>query len=92
MGSWEGTGTGSFQLGAQVFAKLDEVYAVYLPTANPSGDLDLSGASGSFSLRWYNPRSGSFEGDATTVTTGSSIAIGSPPSDASSDWVVLLAR
>ena len=38
-------------------AKAGEVYLVFLPTGGTT-DLDLSGSSGSFSVRWFNPRAG----------------------------------
>ncbi|MCK4713939.1 MAG: hypothetical protein KAT35_00060, partial [Candidatus Aenigmarchaeota archaeon] len=84
-----GEASGRYEDG-QVFAKPGEVYAVYLPDGNPSGQLDLGAVSGSFQKRWYNPRTGQFEGSATTVSGGSAISLGSPPSASSEDWVVLL--
>src|SRR5215208_5607802 len=76
--------------GGQVFAKASEVYAVYLPNATSTGTLDLSGASGSFQKRWYNPRSGAFEGSTQAVSGGTITSLGAPPSSTSSDWVVLI--
>jgi hypothetical protein len=76
--------------GGQVFAKASEVYAVYLPNATSTGMVELSGASGSFQKRWYNPRSGAFEGSAQAVSGGTRTSLGAPPSSASSDWVVLI--
>jgi len=73
----------------QVFAKKQEVYAIYLPNASPSGILNLSDVSGAFQKRWYNPRNGRFEGSTTTVNGGDSVSLGKPPSDASEDWVIL---
>ncbi len=76
-----GTGRGqSIRLGAQVFAKPGEVYAVYLPIANPSGAFDLSNTSGQFSLRWYNPRSGEFVGEPHWLDGGNSVQLGAPAS------------
>jgi hypothetical protein len=83
----ETTGTG---WGGQVFAKPGEVYAVYLPDATSTGTLDLSDTLGSFQVRWYNPRTGVFDGAASIVTGGGSIDLGAPPSSPSEDWVVLL--
>jgi hypothetical protein len=74
----------------QVFAKAGEVYAIYLPNATSTGTLDLSGVSGSFQKRWYNPRTGSFEGAAETIGVGEQITLGLPPSSLSEDWVVLI--
>lgn len=85
----EGSGRRS-ELGAQVLAKQGEVYAVYLPRANPSGTIDLSESSGAFRKRWYNPRTGGFEGPDVVVSGGGRLPLGAPPRDEDSDWVVLL--
>jgi CubicO group peptidase (beta-lactamase class C family) len=98
-----GQGRGkSFRLGPQVLARPfaggsaiphrreGEVYAVYLPKANPSGTLDLSAADGQFAQRWYNPRTGEFEGAPTAVPGGSRVTLGTPPSAPDEDWVVLV--
>ena len=86
-----GLGKGqSFQLGAQVLAKPGEAYAIYLPKATPSGKLDLSGAEGEFDLRWYNPRTGEFQGDARTTRGGSTVTLGTPPTEPNEDWAVLV--
>src|SRR5215216_141341 len=74
----------------QVFAKPGELYAVYLPTATTTGTLDLSGESGVFQKRWYNPRTGVFDAAVSTVMGGGSVALGTPPDSPSEDWVVLL--
>ena len=88
-----GLGRGkTFQLGAQVFAKSGGVYAVYLPTAQPAGILDLSGSQGAFELRWYNPRIGEFAGETKDIEAGAPIVLGNPPSDPGEDWVVLVKR
>ena len=85
-------GKDHYNMGAQVFAKPDEVYAIYLPTASSTGVLDLSHVKGSFRLLWYNPRSGNFEGSVQKVKAGSYVALGNPPSDVEEDWAVLLKR
>jgi hypothetical protein len=74
---------------AEVFAKAGSVYAVYLSDASGSPRLDLSGTSGSFTQRWFDPRTGEVS-DAVTVTGGGTIELGSPPSQSSEDWVVLI--
>ncbi|MCP5115712.1 MAG: DUF5060 domain-containing protein [bacterium] len=82
----------AFDLAAQVFAKPGEVYAIYLPTASPAGLLDLSSTQGTFEMRWYNPRSGEFEGQTREVTAGGPLVLGNPPSDAGEDWVALVRK
>jgi hypothetical protein len=78
--------------GGQVFAKKGEVYAIYLPNAEETGILDLSGVSGIFVQRWYNPRTGEFEKSSREIKGGQPIALGSPPGKASEDWAVLMTR
>ncbi len=77
---------------AQVFAAPGRCYAIYLPTATQTGVLDLSGTQGQFIQRWYDPRSGRFEGDAISLESGRRIELGLPPADISQDWAVLISR
>lgn len=83
--------TGSYG-GAQVLAKSNDVYAVYFPSASATGSIDLSNASGNFVAKWYNPRTGAFEGSNKTLSGGGVRAIGAPPSMASEDWTLLVNR
>lgn len=76
----------------QVFVKTGEVYAIYLPNASTTGSLNLSGTSGQFQKRWYNPRTGAFEGSTQTINGGSFVSLGTPPSSSSQDWVILVSR
>lgn len=95
-------GSGSIPLGVgdgntillepQVYAKAGEVYAVYLPTGEPGGELDLSAAKGSFVQQWYNPRTGSFASEPQRVNGGQWLPLGSPPEEPEEDWVVLIKR
>lgn len=75
------------------FAKANEVYLVYL-TSGGSSDVDLSKASGEFTVQWFNPRSGGdlTTGSVTTMTGGQQASIGSPPSDPTEDWLVLIRK
>jgi hypothetical protein len=83
-------GAKKYAMGAQVFAKQGEVYAIYLPKADPSGAIDLTDAEGPMQLRWYNPRTGRFEGGAKTIRGGSAVPLGAPPSAPDQDWAVLI--
>lgn len=76
----------------QVFAKPNEVYAIYLPNAEDSHTLNLSQATGSFQKRWFNPRTGNFDGETKAIEASANAELGNPPSDASNDWVVLITR
>jgi hypothetical protein len=78
--------------GGQVLRKEGEAYAVYLPRATPSGRLDLGKARGPFDKRWYNPRTGAFEGAAETVEAGGVVELGAPPSAPEEDWAILLRK
>jgi len=75
-----------------VLAKPGEVYAIQLPNASNTGTLDLSGAPGTFTKRWYNPRTGNFEGGTETISGGGPVPLGPPPSSSSEDWVVLVEK
>ncbi|MCA9377118.1 DUF5060 domain-containing protein [Candidatus Dojkabacteria bacterium] len=80
---------------AQVLAKPGSIYAVYFPSSNDADDrtngfLDLSNASGNFTLKWYNPRTGNFEGTESSMTGGSKQTIPPAPSDFGNDWVLLV--
>ena len=76
----------------QVFYKTNEVYAIYLPKASATGTLNMSGTSGTFDKRWFNPRTGNFEGATTQVTGGGNVALGTPPSATTEDWVCLIKK
>ena len=54
--------------------------------------LILSGVEGRFQQRWYNPRTGEFEGPAVNVTGAAQISLGKPPREAGKDWAVLIER
>jgi Domain of unknown function (DUF5060)/Putative collagen-binding domain of a collagenase len=48
--------------------------------------------SGSYTISWYNPRTGGalLKGLTTTITTGGEL--GNPPTETDSDWVILLLK
>jgi hypothetical protein len=68
-----------------------QTYVVYL-RAGGVPTLDLSGATGSFEVRWYNPRAGGPLVSGPVVTAGAIVSLGAPPQDLTSDWVALVAR
>ncbi len=91
------TGEAPLWGGGQVFAKVGEHYAIYLPAADGDGMLDLSdsgldGLSLPMQLRWFNPRTGEFEGTPRDLFSGGVIELGAPPRDAHEDWVCWITR
>ena len=72
----------------QVFAKPGEIYAIYFERTNDTGSLNIP--SGSYQLSWYNPRSGNFSGNTTTITGDANTELGAPPNSPSEDWCALL--
>jgi hypothetical protein len=73
------------------FAKPGQIYAVYLPTGGTT-NLEVGGKSATFTVQWYNPRSGGplRTGTIRTISGPGSVAIGHPPQDNNKDWVVLI--
>jgi hypothetical protein len=71
--------------------KSNEVYVVFLKSA-ASNTLDLTGASGDFTVRWYDPRNGGAlqYGSVTQVTGGVVVSLGLPPVSSTNDWVGLI--
>ncbi|MBM4092477.1 MAG: DUF5060 domain-containing protein [Planctomycetes bacterium] len=72
------------------FAKAGELYLVYLPEGGET-PIDLAGASGKFSLKWFNPREGGApqaSGNAT-LNGGSTATLTAPSAD---DWLAVIAR
>jgi hypothetical protein len=57
-------------MGPQVLAQRGRVYAIYLPKASPTGELDLSATTRCYTERWYNPLTGVFEGDPSRKSGG----------------------
>jgi len=68
-------------------------YVVYLKNGGTTS-LDLSGASGTFTVRWYDPRGGGAlkTGSVSSVSGGGTRSLGTPPSDSTSDWTVLVRK
>ena len=75
------------------FAKKGEVYVVYL-SCGGSTEIDLSGAEGTFRVKWYDPRNGGAlkEGSKSAIKGGAKASLGNSPSKPNEDWVVLIRR
>ncbi len=67
------------------------IYLLYLAYASDS-QLDLTGARGSFRVKWYNPRTGGelLDGPVTRVKGGGIVNPGNPPSEAGEDWLAVI--
>jgi hypothetical protein len=75
------------------FAKTNEMYLVYLPVGHATS-LDLSTASGQFTVSWFDPRNGGplKKGSVSTVKGGASVSLGAPPDNANEDWLIVVRR
>jgi len=73
------------------FAKPGQIYAIYLP-AGGTTSLDLGNSSATFTIQWFNPRTGGSlrMGTVAEITGPSPAAIGHPPKDTDKDWVALI--
>ncbi len=76
--------------GAEVLAWEGDSYAIYWPSAAKTGSIDLP--NGTYTFQWYNPRTGTFVGNAVPFVGSSSTPIERAPSPASEDWVALIRR
>ena len=77
--------------GRYCFATNGQVYvALILSHATPS--LNLSGVSGDFTVRWFDPFHGGGlqTGSVAQVTGGGTRSLGNPPATSTKDWVVLV--
>jgi hypothetical protein len=70
-----------------------ERYVIYLKSGGTT-NLNLTGAPGSYSVRWFDPRNGGAlqQGSVAAVNGGGNVSLGSAPSSAAEDWVVLVSR
>jgi hypothetical protein len=73
-----------------VFAKNEEVYAIYLPEVVET-KINLFGQNKKYTVKWYNPRTGGalVNGSIKKIKSGNKVSIGFPPNQ-EKDWVALL--
>ena len=76
------------------FAKNGELYIVYRTSESNQTQLDLTAATGVFSVKWYNALTGgSFQtGTVTSVTGGGFVSLGNPPTNANQAWAVVVTK
>ena len=82
------TGESDAYGGGQVLAN-GSAYAVYLPDASYQY-ATLAVQPGTYQARWFNPRTGAAAATSTVTANGGGIEIGTPPSDAGNDWVLIV--
>lgn len=72
-------------------AKPGACYLVYLPKGGTT-ELDLTGVTGTFTVKWFNPRTGGplENGSVKSVSGGGRVSLGAPPAAPGQDWAVLL--
>jgi hypothetical protein len=75
------------------FAKVGELYLVYLPTGGMT-DLDLTDASGTFSISWFDPRNGGAlkRSAGPSIRGGARVTLGPPPDNPGEDWLAVVRR
>ena len=74
-------------------AKEGDIYLVYLAYVSTSS-LDLSNAKGTYTVQWYNPRTGGAlqKGSLQEVNGGSVVQLGNPPAESGEDWLVVVRK
>jgi hypothetical protein len=77
-----------------VLAKPGEVYALYNDRNGGDLSLDLRGMSGTFEVKWFDPRHGGHLRDGTVkkVDGGSVVNLGSAPHSVEQDWACLVRK
>ncbi|MEM8755337.1 MAG: DUF5060 domain-containing protein, partial [Pseudomonadota bacterium] len=77
--------------GDHVFAKAGDTYVIYLEDGG-TAELDLIGFTGTFSVKWFDPRNGGAlqAGSVQSVEGGGLVALGAPPRQANEDWAILV--
>lgn len=77
--------------GGEVLAKDGIIYAIFLPETTPGVQLTVGNTAEAYSLKWFNPRTGHFEGTPImAIVNESRLDLGMPPSEIGADWVVLV--
>lgn len=74
-----------------ILAKPNDTYIIYMKMGAKE-TTKINEADGSFKLRWYNPRTGEFSGDAKTINGNNGLSISAPATEAQKDWVALIQK
>ncbi|MGF1543051.1 MAG: DUF5060 domain-containing protein [Parvularculaceae bacterium] len=87
-------GSGQSDSDNYLFADAGETYVAYAVDDADRQRLDLSGVSGSFDVRWFDPINGGplRTGSISTVSGGGQRLLGEPPSNPDGEWAILVTR
>ena len=88
-GAGSETQSNSGSNGNRCLARIGDTYLVQLRSGG-NHTLDLSAASGDFTVNWFNPRVGGALIPAPNLTGGGVVSLGSPPNTVDEDWIVLV--
>ncbi|MEO1304758.1 MAG: DUF5060 domain-containing protein [Pseudomonadota bacterium] len=93
-GTGSGVSPGASDNDNYLLADPGQIYVGYLVDQADEQVLDLTGQTGAYSVSWYNPLEGGAlqNGSVTEIMGGDYRAMGTPPSQPNSDWVVLIQR
>lgn len=69
-----------------------EIYGIYNTKSGTGMSLDLTGKTGSYTVKWYDPRNGGAlqNGTVTTIAGGAKRDLGSAPNNTNMDWAILV--
>jgi len=70
------------------------MYVVYRTSASNQKPLNLIGAPGTFTVKWYDAINGGdfVDGSVKVVTGGGSVDLGNPPTNATGPWAVIVSK
>lgn len=92
---WDMTNDNSLSSNADSYClyKPDHTYVVYLKNGGTT-NLNLTGATGAFLVKWFDPRNGDppRDGSVTSVNAGGTVNLGTAPTATSQDWAILVMR
>ena len=79
--------------GNYCFSQAGEIYTIYLKHGGTT-QIDLSEASGTYDVQWYDPRNGGSmqQGSVKQLQGGDWRGIGAPPKDPNKDWVIMIKK
>ena len=70
-----------------------KIHVVYRRSITSNTSINMSGLSGSYSVKWYNPRTGGTleNGSILSIVGGNNASYGKPPNTSDNmDWVILI--